>query len=57
MCIRDRSYNLGAGHTFIPQDKLRAATCVLLGLDGETIDAAMARLEERGGWSCASWPD
>ena len=33
------SYNLGAGHTFIPQDKLRAATCVLLGLDGETIDA------------------
>ena len=24
------SYNLGAGHTFIPQDKLRAATCVSL---------------------------
>ena len=24
------SYNLGAGHTFIPQDKLRAATCALL---------------------------
>ena len=33
------SYNLGAGHTFIPQDKLRTATCALLDLDGEMIDA------------------
>ena len=42
------SYNLGMGHTFIPQDKLRAATCALLDLDGETIDAAMERLQEQG---------
>ena len=42
------SYNLGAGHTFIPQDKLRAATCALLELDGETIDAGMLRLQEQG---------
>ncbi len=42
------SYNLGMGHTFIPQDKLRAATCALLDLDGETINAAMERLQEQG---------
>lgn len=41
-------YNLGAGHTFIPQDKLRAAICALLELDGETIDAGMLRLQEQG---------
>ena len=41
------SYNLGAGHTFIPQDKLRAATCALLELDGETIDAGFTRLQEQ----------
>ena len=42
------SYNLGAGHTFIPQDKLRTATCALLDLDGEMIDAGMLRLQEQG---------
>ena len=41
------SYNLGAGHTFIPTDKLRAATSGLLDLDGETIEAGLARLCEQ----------
>ena len=41
------SYNLGAGHTFIPADKLRAATCALLGLDDETIGAGILRLQEQ----------
>ena len=47
------SYNLGAGHTFIPQDKLRAATCALLELDGETIDAGFARLQEQERMMCS----
>ena len=42
------SYNLGAGHTFIPQDKLRTATCALLDLDGEMIDAVS---EQDAVWS------
>lgn len=47
------SYNLGAGHTFIPQDKLRAATCALLELDGETIDAGFTRLQEQERMQCS----
>lgn len=47
------SYNLGAGHTFIPQDKLRAATCALLELDGETIDAGFTRLQEQERMMCS----
>lgn len=42
------SFNLGAGHTFIPQDKLCAASCALLELDAETIEAGMLRLQEQG---------
>ena len=48
MCIRDRRYNLGGGHAFLPADKLTAATASLLGLDAETIEAGMQRLLEQG---------
>ena len=41
-------YNLGGGHTFLPADKLTAATASLLGLDAETIEAGMQRLLEQG---------
>ena len=41
------SYNLGNGHTFIPQDKLIAATAALLSLPHETIAAALDRLCEQ----------
>ena len=41
------SYNLGNGHTFIPQDKLIAATAALLSLPHETIAAALVRLCEQ----------
>lgn len=41
------SYNLGAGHTFIPQSKLLAASCALLALDEETMQAGLVRLQEQ----------
>lgn len=41
------SYNLCAGHTFIPQDKLVGASCALLELDNETIEAGLLRLQEQ----------
>ncbi len=41
-------YNLGGGHTFLPADKLTAATASLLGLEQEIIEAGMQRLLERG---------
>lgn len=46
------SYNLGAGHTFIPADKLCAASCALLELDEETIRAGMVRLQEHERMVC-----
>ncbi len=39
-------YNLGAGHTFLPQDKLAAATAQLLSVPQETIRQGIARLLE-----------
>ena len=41
-------YNLGGGHTFLPADKLTAATASLLDLESETIEAGMQRLLEQG---------
>ena len=41
-------HNLGNGHSFLPKDKLAAATCALLELDGETVNEAMDRLSELG---------
>ena len=37
-------HNLGNGHSFLPKDKLIAATAALLELPGETVDEAMDRL-------------
>lgn len=41
------SYNLNNGHTFIPQEKLRMATCALLNLSSETVEDGMQRLQEQ----------
>ncbi|MCQ2421082.1 MAG: ATP-dependent RecD-like DNA helicase [Clostridia bacterium] len=41
------SFNLNHGHTFIPKEKLLAASSSLLGLDGEQISAGMIRLQEQ----------
>ena len=41
------SYNLTNGHTFIPMQKLCAATAALLNLEQETIEAGMSRLHEQ----------
>ena len=41
------SYNLTNGHTFIPMQKLCAATAALLNLEQETIEAGMNRLHEQ----------
>lgn len=41
------SHNLGNGHTFLPTQKLIAATCTLLNLEQETVAAAMNRLDEQ----------
>lgn len=40
-------HNLGNGHTFLPADKLAAATCTLLNLELEAVEEAMARLDEQ----------
>jgi len=41
------SHNLGNGHTFLPRDKLCAATAALLNLDPETVLPGFVRLEEQ----------
>ena len=40
------TYNLSAGHSFLPENKLSAAAAQLLSVDEETIRAGMARLRE-----------
>ena len=42
------TFNHSNGHTFIPKNKLIAATATLLGLEEEIIDAAISRLGEMG---------
>ena len=42
------SYNLNGGHTFLPADKLTAATAALLGVELEIIAAGMQRLLDTG---------
>lgn len=42
--IFELRHNLNNGHTFLPQDKLTAATCALLELPEETVRAALDRL-------------
>jgi len=37
-------YNLTAGHSFLPEDKLIAATAQLLGVDNTTVETGIARL-------------
>ena len=41
-------YNLNAGHSFLPEEKLAAATCQLLSVDGDTVVQGMIRLLEGG---------
>ncbi|MDD3164655.1 MAG: ATP-dependent RecD-like DNA helicase [Oscillospiraceae bacterium] len=41
-------HNLGNGHTFLPADKVAAATAMLLSLEPELIESAMDRLNEMG---------
>jgi len=40
------TYNLNAGHSFLPEDKLIPATAQLLSVEGETVRSAVARLLE-----------
>lgn len=40
------NYNLSAGHAFLPEDKLIAATCQLLSVEAEAVQQAVARLLE-----------
>ena len=40
------SYNLGAGHTFLPRDKLVAATSQLLTVEPQSVVEAISRLHE-----------
>ena len=42
------NYNLNAGHSFLPEDKLIAATAELLSVDSQTIRDAVQRLLEAG---------
>ncbi len=42
------AHNLTNGHTFLPVDKLAAATMGLLSLEREPVDAALRRLQEQG---------
>ena len=39
-------YNLSAGHSFLPMDKLLAATAELLSIDASVVEAAIERLSE-----------
>ncbi|MDP4108608.1 MAG: AAA family ATPase, partial [Bacillota bacterium] len=41
-------FNLQNGHTFIPREKLAAAVCGLLGVEGESVEYGVRRLEESG---------
>ena len=41
-------YNLNAGHTFLPKDKLIAATATLLNLEPEDVKDALERLSAHG---------
>ena len=41
-------YNLSAGHSFLPEEKLAAATCQLLSVEPETVVQGMIRLLEAG---------
>ena len=40
------NYNLTAGHSFLPEEKLAAATAQLLSVDGEAVKQAIGRLLE-----------
>ena len=40
------SYNLSAGHSFLPEEKLMAATCQLLSVEAEAVTAGIQRLLE-----------
>ena len=40
------TYNLSAGHSFLPEEKLIPATAQLLSVDGETVRSAVVRLLE-----------
>lgn len=42
------TYNLNNGHSFIPRDKLAAATGILLGVERELCDRAVDELNEKG---------
>ena len=46
--IFELRYNLNNGHTFLPMDKLAAATASMLGLDSDTVLDALDRLCELG---------
>ena len=51
------SHNLTNGHTFLPENKLAAATVTLLGLEPETIEAGIGRLQEQGRMTVDSLAD
>ena len=46
--IFELRFNLEAGHTFLPTDKLTAATAQLLSLDPEDVQNCISRLEQNG---------
>ena len=50
-------YNLSAGHSFLPQDKLIAATAQLLTVEPEDVSAAVQRLLEVGRLVQDVWRD
>ena len=46
--IFELRHNLNNGHTFLPKDKLTAATATMLELDEAAVSAALDRLQELG---------
>ena len=40
------NYNLSAGHSFLPEEKLKAATAQLLSVDAETVQQGIIRAQE-----------
>lgn len=42
------TYNLSAGHSFLPEEKLKLATAQLLSVDAETVEQGILRLLEYG---------